>query len=231
MSRVGNLRNRFTQNMDKESMLGLSYRWFGLFLVSLTAVCIFMSPTAPQVVSNNSLEPTTQIQYQYYPISGTTASDLRSQMQRHGPRDPVTAQRFDARVDWRVNWSFRYAINRQQCTMQRVKTHVHVTYTLPQWKPLAPVERSLVTEWNQYLAALQHHEDGHKRHGLEAGRAILRTLTPLSAASCRDLERAAQSAARAVIQTYNQKDFEYDRLTRHGYTQGAVFPAPATVSR
>jgi predicted secreted Zn-dependent protease len=212
-------------------MIGLSYRWVVLFFVTLISVCSFTLPTMPQVRSNKPLEPTIQIQYQYYSISGATASDLRSQMKRHGPRDSIMAQRFDARVDWRVNWSFRYAINQHQCTMQRVTTKVHVTYTLPQWIPPTGVARSLVTQWNHYLEALQHHEDGHKDHGVAASQAILRTLTPLTAASCRDLEHMAKTAAQKVIQTYNQKDLEYDRLTRHGYTQGAVFPAPTTVSR
>jgi predicted secreted Zn-dependent protease len=42
--------------------------------------------------------------------------------------------------------------------------------------------------------------------------------------TCEQLGLAANAAAHQVIKIYNQRDIEYDRVTRHGRTQGARFP-------
>lgn len=75
------------------------------------------------------------------------------------------------------------------------------------------------------MTALQLHEDGHKDHGVAAAQEVLSTITNLPAyPSCPELETAANTAGKSVIERYNQKDIEYDRVTQHGATQGAIFP-------
>lgn len=176
--------------------------------------------------------PAVKISHRYYSIAGTSASELRSQMNRLGPYDEGEGRRYDARTDWRVTWSYRYGMQNGFCAMQRVNTQVGITFTLPQWKSSAGAERSLVQDWQRYMASLQLHEDGHKDHGVRAAQDVQHTLRQLPhAVSCGILEANARAAARAVIQTYNAKDLEYDHITRHGYTQGAVFPTTTTVSR
>jgi predicted secreted Zn-dependent protease len=89
-----------------------------------------------------------------------------------------------------------------------------------------------VDEWNQYLIALRLHEVGHQQHGIDAATEVLQRLDSFpSYASCKSLETAAQTAAQAIIQQFNQRDVAYDRTTKYGYTQGAVFLAVTTVTR
>lgn len=204
---------------------------FGLAVISVCALSLSRS-FALQGRSTNPAEPSIHIQYQYYAITGKTASELRSQMAAYGPRDRLEGRRYDANVVWALNWTFHPAISNGQCKIQSAKTQVTVTYTLPKWDIPAGAERSLVADWNQYLVALQIHEDGHKNHGIEAGRSILQALTHLpSAPTCKEVEARAQATAQAIVKTYNQKDLDYDGATQHGYSQGAVFPAVSTVSR
>lgn len=212
----------------------INRRFVALFGLTLIFVCTlsFSKPLALQGRSVNVSEPTVQIQFRYYPIEGRTASELRSQMAAYGPPDQLEGRRYDANVVWAINWSFRHATSQGQCKLQSAKTHVKVTYTLPKWKTPINVERSLIADWNQYLAALQAHEDGHKNHGIGAARGILQALNQLPPSpTCEALEAKAQATARAVIKAHNQKDLDYDRVTQHGYTQGAVFPTFSTVSR
>jgi len=208
-------------------------QFIALFVLAFAFV--FSLPLVNQLpiqASPRSTAPTVQIQYKYYPVSGATASELRSQMNRLGPRDRYEDRTYDANTDWAVRWSYRYAMRSNRCVLQNVNTRVAITYTLPKWKKGMVAERSLVADWNRYMAALQLHEDGHKNHGVEAGRDVQQVLSKLpSAASCAELETQAQAAARTVIKTYNQKDLDYDHMTRHGSTQGAIFPSAATVSR
>lgn len=172
------------------------------------------------------------VRYDYYPIRGMSDTELRSQMTQQGPLDTLEGRRYDANTTWTVYWSYRYKSVGNQCRIASVQTKVNITFTLPQWQPPPGTPRSLRAEWNQYLAALQTHEDGHKNHGLAAAQDVMRTLSRFPvAASCSALGEAANKAAQKVIRRYNQKDIEYDRSTRHGFTQGAVFPAMSTVLR
>jgi len=68
---------------------------------------------------------------------------------------------------------------------------------------------------------LQRHEDGHKEHGLKAGREIEAAVLAVKPASnCEDLESAANTAAQAIVSKYQALDEEYDRKTDHGRNQG-----------
>lgn len=173
-----------------------------------------------------------QVDHRYYAIAGTTAAELRSQMSRLGPIDPTEDRRYDALTEWTVQWSYRFRQTGNQCAIRSASSRVTVTLTLPKWETPDSIERSLVAEWNHYLAALQRHEAGHQEHGIAAGKQVLQSLNHAPAyASCQALEGAVNAAAQQVIKRYNQKDVDYDYHTRHGYTQGAIFPPTTTVSR
>jgi predicted secreted Zn-dependent protease len=187
---------------------------------------------SPSQQPSSPTSPTVKLHYRYYPITGVTASELRSQMSQKGVLDVHEGQRYDARTDWVVQWSYRYRRIGNQCLIQAPKTRVDVTLTYPQWRPPSGTSRSLITEWQQYLMALQHHEAGHQAHGIAAGKDILQALTQLPGySSCQQLERVATASAQAVIRQYNGKDIAYDDATKHGYTQGANFPVTSTVLR
>ena len=82
---------------------------------------------------------------------------------------------------------------------------------------------ALKTRWQQFTDALKRHEDGHKDHGVAAGREIEAALLAAKPASnCEDLAASANSAADAIVKNYQKLDQEYDRKTGHGRTQGAA---------
>lgn len=181
---------------------------------------------------SRAIAPVVKIQHRYYPITGTSASELRAQMNQQGPFDQREGRRYDARADWFVKWSYRHVKTSNQCKIGSLKTSVDVTLTYPQWTPPPQVSRSLITEWQRYLSALQIHEKGHENNGIAAGKEISQVLSQLPAySSCQQLDAIVNSTAQTVIKRYNQKDLDYDHATKHGYTQGAVFPASAIVAR
>lgn len=205
-------------------------RFIALFVLSLLVACL--QPLSLPAHSSPFSQPEVRIYHRYYAIAGSTASELRAQMIANGPRDRIEGLPYDAHTDWAVKWAFRHMWAGNRCTIRSASAQVAVTYTLPKWVTPKGAERSLVAEWRQYLTALQNHEEGHKENGIGAAQEVLTTLQQLPAASsCRELETTAQAAAQSVIRTYNQRDVNYDRVTHHGYTQGAVFPDVTTVSR
>ncbi|MBD0337574.1 MAG: DUF922 domain-containing Zn-dependent protease [Cyanobacteria bacterium Co-bin13] len=176
--------------------------------------------------------PTINISHRYYPISGSSAAQLRRQMTQQGPFEPSEGRRYDARTEWLVQWSYRYNRASNRCSVDSLATKVDVTITYPQWTPSSAAPRSLVSEWQRYMTALQNHEDGHKDNGIAAGRDILYALKQLPAyPSCQALDNAANVASQTIIRRYNQRDLDYDHTTNHGSSQGAVFPAYSMASQ
>jgi predicted secreted Zn-dependent protease len=81
-----------------------------------------------------------------------------------------------------------------------------------------------VTRWERYLAALEAHELGHRRFGLEAASAVERSLSSLIAEpTCQQLETAIAAAAETVVEQYRERERRYDEETKHGRADGARF--------
>ncbi len=182
--------------------------------------------TAASTVPPSPPSPRVNIRYRYYPIVGNTAAALRQQMSRMGPQSQTNGQRYDARTDWHVHWAYNYGRRGGRCAITSMNTRVDVLYILPGWTAPRNTPASLIAEWQRYMGALKTHEIGHKNHGVEAGTAVLRTLHGIAPQpTCEALQAMINQRLKNAVVPYNQKDLEYDRITRHGFTQGAVFPS------
>ena len=189
-------------------------------VVSCLVVILIHSLTPIQAQS----QPVVAVNTVYYPITGATAGQLRQQMNQLGPASQTSGQRFDARTDWYVRWNYQYFSQGNRCKLTAIRVRADVSIILPQWKQPANAAKGLVNRWNQYIKALRLHEDGHKDHGIATSQAILQLLKQFPAkSSCSELGVAANEAAQGIITQYSQRDLDYDRKTRHGITQGAIF--------
>jgi predicted secreted Zn-dependent protease len=107
--------------------------------------------------------------------------------------------------------------------MKDVAVAVGIAQTVPKWRGEDKGASGLKALWTKFIDALQRHEDGHKDHGLKAGKEIETAMLAVKPASnCEDLERAANTAAQAIVTKYQALDEEYDRKTDHGRNQGAT---------
>lgn len=186
---------------------------------------LYPTPSTTPDNEQGSPTPVVTMFYDYYPISGSSSADIQSQMTQHGPWSEVEEQHYFANTTWHVKWSYDYEVTERGCEISNLQGSVDVTFTLPQWEAPPDTSTSLVSAWNQFLVALQIHENGHMRHGVLAAQDVLQTLSQLSPTpSCETLKTTARIASRRVIRQYNHHDIEYDRETNHGLTQGAVFP-------
>jgi predicted secreted Zn-dependent protease len=214
----------------------LKFRFWVLCCLTCVATCwlnIQQISAAPTQLNPQPLLalPLEQVRYDYYPIAGQTANELRSQMLKNGPVDRLENRRYDAETRWAINWSYQYKEDKNQCAIVAIRGEVTTTFVLPQWKPPRNTSPTLIAEWQRYKTALQVHEDGHKNHGVSAAKEVLQALGTLRGyPSCSALDAAVKDTTQAVIQTYNQRDITYDHQTRHGVTQGAVFPSRSAQS-
>ena len=104
------------------------YRILPIFLaIALRGLII----SNKQTIAQNT--PNVSIKTNYYDIQGSTAKQLRSQLNQLGVVDPKTGKRFDAYTSWRVSWNYRYRPVSNQCQITQVTVNVQVIKILFQY--------------------------------------------------------------------------------------------------
>ena len=167
-------------------------------------------------------DPLIRMHTSYYYVDGTSASVLAAQIDQNGPPD-AGGKRYAGKTKWDVQWKFKHEQQGVTCAIKGVAVAVGIAQTLPRWRGEAKGAPALKTRWRQFVDALTRHEDGHKQHGLAAGKEIETALLAAKPASnCEDLTVAANSAAEAIVKRYQKLDEDYDRKTEHGRSQGAT---------
>ncbi|HOT46259.1 MAG TPA: DUF922 domain-containing protein [Spirochaetota bacterium] len=132
----------------------------------------------------------------YYSISGSTPEELRAEMKRKGPRG------WHAYTDWNLAWNCR-------------EVTVTCTVTMPSWDPENPdpgLRKRFRVFWNNLAAHEQGHVDILTR-SVDAAKKRVRSMDCFSAGL----------AWADTLRKITRESEEYDRVTGHGQTQGAVF--------
>ncbi len=192
-----------------------------------SAIAIVAIATAfPHTLTAKSASvPRVSLNVVYYAIQGSTAEELRSQINQNSPVDVRSSRRYAAYTEWEVSWYYRSNRKSHECSLNSPQINTAVRMTLPRWTPPANAPAPLKTQWNRYLKALRLHEEGHQQHGIKAGQEILQILKQMPTfQSCQILASTANREADQIIKKYNQQDISYDQRTKHGAMQGAVFP-------
>ena len=151
----------------------------------------------------------------YYDIQGATGQELREQLNRFGLVG-ADGYRGDAKTDWYITWTWK-GYGTENCDLQTVTVTHDIQVTMPRWIPPSDAPPELVAKWGEYILVLAEHEKGHVDNVI----AHLPSLVDaIQRATCLTAEARAQEA----LDTIRQYDLDYDARTRHGETQGAVFP-------
>jgi predicted secreted Zn-dependent protease len=197
-------------------------------LVSLSLLLILPGPAfALQRASITYQRPglTIRARTVYYDIRGSTATDMRTQLDQLGPIEPASGKRYDGSANWNFYWHIRYLRSPGRCRLTKASVSLNLKYTMPRWQRPADASTTLAAQWNSYLSALGKHEKEHGTIAIAAGKkmtAKMRALAPRS--SCNRLEAAAAQISVAEAKRANASEAAYDFRTEHGATQGARFP-------
>jgi predicted secreted Zn-dependent protease len=189
-------------------------------IIWLRGLIVMMSFCVSQVYAAVSIDDQTA----RYTIEGVTPSDLRREMNSKGPAD-AGGRRFDGYTRWYVSWRYQYNSTAGRCAIASVTTNLKVTITLPQWGSESRANSAVRQQWARYLGALEQHEQGHRRNGIDAANEIDHAIAAMPpAANCDTLGTKANALGAGILNKFKQRDLDYDRDTRHGATQGARFP-------
>jgi predicted secreted Zn-dependent protease len=162
-------------------------------------------------------------EFDYYDIEGHSARDLRRSMRTQAIKEK--GKKFDARTDWNVKWNYRYEPRGADCKVTSMQTSLAVHYLMPRWKGRDQASEKLKQQWDRFYAALLLHEEGHGTIGRRAAEEIDTALQDLGRGlRCSELNTRIQETAKGILEKYREEERNYDKKTRHGKTQGAIFP-------
>lgn len=170
-------------------------------------------------------EPTVKEIITYYDVSGTTAAELRTNLNSVRPTSKKDGHGYDGITRWFVNWRYTYRNGTLGCTIASVSSTIEVAITMPRLATNASVPAPLASAFTEYTEKLLLHERGHGQNGIDTARRIedgIRVLPPQR--TCGELGRAANALGDSLIKEGSRLDVEYDARTQHGRTQGAHFP-------
>jgi predicted secreted Zn-dependent protease len=124
-----------------------------------------------------------------------------------------------ASTEWNVTWDYWFDERGGGCRIDRVDIRMRVDVGLPR---LRSSDQYAQRQFNQYLSALQRHEQTHVQISRNGAYAIERALLQLRPARfCDQLESDAESAAQRAVEVLRAQHSHYDQRTNHGGTEGA----------
>ena len=155
----------------------------------------------------------------WYPVFGSTISDLRAQMHENGPHDDAGAYAGYTRN--RTYWHISWRESGGTCAVTDVAVTTYDTVTLPMWDPPPRADSAAVAEWGRFLTMLGRHEEGHRDIAIAGAGDIARALALLSPqASCADLAAAANAQGQVILASIAERQRQYDAETQHGVRRG-----------
>jgi len=169
-------------------------------------------------------KPSVSTSTRHYSVDGLTENEIRNDLNDKRPIHE-SGKRYDGYTQWFVNWNFWWDESGGTCEISRVTTKVKVKLTLPKLKQNRARTDAVTKKWKKYEKALIAHENGHKSHGIKAANVIEKNIMNMKERkSCKELESEANRIAEDILKKYSNVDIEYDRKTKHGMNEGAVFP-------
>lgn len=176
------------------------------------------------VWENKVLPPVVTEKYEYYEVCGCCEEELHCDLKGKC----ITwndGQKYDSLTSWDMKWDHGYDQASRTCTVTAFKPIVEITFHYPKWKRTDEAPRSLMEKWDRYLKNLTIHENGHRDRVVKAAEDLSRDVAQLPpATTCADLDRNVRALFRKRMEIMNKDQREYDEITKHGITQGAVFP-------
>ena len=170
----------------------------------------------PAAVPVERLADVPNVQISSYEVSGETEGAIRASINARRPRDPVSGERVDAHVRWTMTWGWPLD-GRGGCDLSRASIQFSATVTMPRLTNEERLPPELRAGWRAFIVGLDRHLAGHLAFPYEHRSEV---LDAIRASNC----TRASAAAQAAMQRLSRNDADYDRRTRRGETQGAVFP-------
>ncbi len=161
-----------------------------------------------------------------YPVTGTTLVALSKSLDTNALPDPHEKNsRYYARTDWYLSGNWNWSPTVQGCEVDGGNVSIAMTMTLPFLSSTVGVPLDVISRWNTFVSNTVAHETGHVQLDLQGARDYQRTLGNFPPApSCDIIQSKLKTLFDDSFAAIDWANTGYDSATRHGRTQGAVFP-------
>ena len=171
---------------------------------------------APAPSAAEALAGITNLDRQYYEVSGNNLFEIRRALNRVRPRDPNDGLGVDALANWYIHWRWPGGAD-GSCDLSRAEIRFSASIRMPRLVETAQTPPAVRMRWRAYVAALERHEANHVRHAWQNRQLV---LDAIRRSSCANANRDGMAAIRPL----GRSDLDSARTTRHGLTEGAPFP-------
>ena len=181
-------------------------------------------PTAPRIVYPVTFNSNLNIET--YNVSGTTLTELSNSLNAHAVADPnETSGRYYAQTQWYLSAQWSDQPTARGCEVENGAVTLTMTMTLPILPSTAGVPRSVQDRWTTFIGNTITHEKGHVKLNLQDARTYQGDLGNFPpAADCTTIKQRLNDLFNRATSSIRRDNINYDAQTRHGETQGAVFP-------
>ena len=160
-----------------------------------------------------------------YQIFGSSAAQLRTQIQQCGPGATGTADaEFTGQTAYNLSWQYSAIDTGDSCSVSDMKVGLHTAIAIPYWQPSNTAAQGLGSRWQHFVSGLTTHEDGHAAIDKLYAAKLTTDLSGIQNVPCNSLASDVNATAKADTAALNQANDTYDASTNHGATQGAVLP-------
>jgi len=179
---------------------------------------------SPVRTAHSTIPPVVTEKYKYYEVCGGCEKELQGELTQKCIRW-IDGKKYDSVTNWKLKWDYGHSDASGTCAVDSFTVTVDITFQVPKWVPTDEAPQPLVEKWNSYLEKLMIHEKGHRDRAVEAANELTRAVAALPPArTCSELDREVQILGLAQKNKLLQDQKDYDDATKHGASQGAVFP-------
>lgn len=158
----------------------------------------------------------------YYDIQGSEPSELANAMRSE--MSSRTGHQFYGLTRWHIAAEYQMVARGGRCRLQEVVVRVDTEIILPRWRPPVSASPEIVSDWRNFVAALERHERTHHRLIDEAAEIIRRRLVQLSTPTCQAMAVEARRVLERGVEEAEGRNNAYDQHTDHGRLEGATWP-------
>jgi len=181
------------------------------------------TPGAPTMIYPITFD--SNLHVETYEVAGKTVNEISKSLEANAIADPhEPGSRYYALTRWQLggDWSVRPSARGCQVTGGNIT--LALTMTLPSLST-SGVSADTLKRFNTFIEKTILHENGHVELALQGARDYQRALGNHSAASnCDALKTQLSDLFRRSFNSIDRANLDYDAKTKHGLTQGAVFP-------
>jgi predicted secreted Zn-dependent protease len=181
---------------------------------------ILLAALAVGLAQQSIADVTEKVAYSYYTATAQPGQPIKQSLNQASP-NRTDGRIFHAYTRWNVSWHFWTKTQMNgMCRINRVQVTLDSTINLPSLVNATPDQDA---QFGKYFKALNSHEQGHVDIGRQAALAINDAIMALPDTNgCSALNDAANDTGHKVLNDFKQREIQYDVLTQHGRTQGAI---------